>query len=125
MSRYSSEIDAIVLKIVHNNLHIDINSSEIPEIISQNIWGLTPKQAYDRVISEIPIDNYDSYDVGNICGNCTEYGFPCANCAAYVYKYYIGQGKLCPTMSSYWILHYRFSKWKKLVQFKPGFRFKY
>ena len=34
-----------------------------PEIISQNIQGLTPKQAYDRVISEIPIDNYDSYDV--------------------------------------------------------------
>jgi len=33
----------------------------------------------------------EEYCIG--CGNCEHYGFPCANCAAYVFGYQLGFGE--------------------------------
>lgn len=125
MNKYSSQIDALIYKIIEKHTDIDPNSSPIQELISKNVWGLTPKEAYDRVITEIPIDHYDSYEVDNICNNCLVYGFPCLNCADYIYNGYIGMGNGPEfPQSGHEILCSSFSKWMNLVKFKPGFRFK-
>ena len=126
MSRFSSEIDALVLLIVKKNIPCDKDNIDIAELISKYVWNLTPKEAYNRVITEIPIDYYDSYQIGKVCGNCEYFGYPCVNCACYVYNNYIGRGygtRFVTDLDS--LLKDSFNIWERMTRFKPTFRFKY
>tara|TARA_B100000073_G_scaffold44115_1_gene32857 strand:- start:338 stop:700 length:363 start_codon:yes stop_codon:yes gene_type:complete len=94
---YLSQIDAIIMQITRQRIGIDPQGSEIPELISKYVWGMTPKEIYDKTVSKIPKEIYGTFDL-NVCGgggcpNCNYHTFPCLNCAAYVYNYYLGYGR--------------------------------
>ena len=90
---YSSQIDALIIQITRDRIGIEPEGSEIPELISKHLWGMTPKEAYNKTISKIPKELYGTFDFDIGCPNCTQHTFPCLNCAAYVYKYYLGFGR--------------------------------
>ena len=122
---YSGEIDAIVFRIIKKYLDIDIHSTEITELILRHLWGFTPKEAYKQVTIELPKDNYKSFELGNICQNCLFFGFPCKNCASYVFNYYIGlgHGNKYTYINKKYELDPYFTKWYQLVKFRPKIYF--
>ena len=68
--------------------------SWFPEDMTHMISGMYWKIMFDDVLKELPVDSYHSWNVENVCSNCLWHGFPCCNCAVYVFNCVIGYGRM-------------------------------